>query len=42
MVKPSRRMMSALVVALSLFVLAPPVFAQTGVLARGMDDLVRL
>ena len=42
MAKPSPRMIPALAAVLSLLVSAPPVFAQTGVLARGMDDLVRL
>ena len=42
MVKTLPRTISALVAVLALVVSAPPVFAQTGVLARGMDDLVRL
>ena len=42
MVKTLPRTISTLVAVLALVVSAPPVFAQTGVLARGMDDLVRL
>src|SRR5262245_50740464 len=38
----ARPFVTALTVAVSLFVLAPSSFAQTGVLARGMDELVQL